>query len=234
MPLLCRAADPGPNTLRVLIAEDDSELAEVLATGLRRENMAVDIALTGDAAEEKLTATDYDVLILDRDLPGTHGDDVCRQVVASGIATRILMLTAAGSVGDRVAGLTLGADDYLAKPFAFAELVARIRALARRAHAALPPLLAYADLLLDPSRLIAERSGQRLRLTPKEFSVLEVLLGARGGVVTTEQLLERVWDENADPFTNTVRTTMMRLRQKLGQPALIRTVPGRGYQMASE
>jgi DNA-binding response OmpR family regulator len=144
------------------------------------------------------------------------------------------MLTAAGSVGDRVAGLTLGADDYLAKPFAFAELVARIRALARRAHAALPPLLAYADLLLDPSRLIAERSGQRLRLTPKEFSVLEVLLGARGGVVTTEQLLERVWDENADPFTNTVRTTMMRLRQKLGQPALIRTVPGRGYQMASE
>ncbi len=234
MPLLCRAADPGPNTLRVLIAEDDSELAEVLATGLRRENMAVDIALTGDAAEEKLTATDYDVLVLDRDLPGTHGDDVCRQVVASGIATRILMLTAAGSVGDRVAGLTLGADDYLAKPFAFAELVARIRALARRAHAALPPLLAYADLLLDPSRLIAERSGQRLRLTPKEFSVLEVLLGARGGVVTTEQLLERVWDENADPFTNTVRTTMMRLRQKLGQPALIRTVPGRGYQMASE
>ncbi len=234
MPLLCRAADPGPNTLRVLIAEDDSELAEVLATGLRRENMAVDIALTGDAAEEKLTATDYDVLVLDRDLPGTHGDDVCRQVVASGIATRILMLTAAGSVGDRVAGLTLGADDYLAKPFAFAELVARIRALARRAHAALPPLLAYADLLLDPSRLIAERSGQRLRLTPKEFSVLEVLLGARGGVVTTEQLLERVWDENADPFTNTVRTTMMRLRQKLGQPALIRTVPGRGYQMANE
>ncbi len=234
MPLLCRAADPGPNTLRVLIAEDDSELAEVLATGLRRENMAVDIALTGDAAEEKLTATDYDVLVLDRDLPGTHGDDVCRQVVASGIATRILMLTAAGSVGDRVAGLTLGADDYLAKPFAFAELVARIRALARRAHAALPPLLAYADLLLDPSRLTAERSGQRLRLTPKEFSVLEVLLGARGGVVTTEQLLERVWDENADPFTNTVRTTMMRLRQKLGQPALIRTVPGRGYQMANE
>ena len=234
MPLLCRAAHPGHTTLRVLIAEDDSELAEVLATGLRRENMAVDIALTGDAAEEKLTATDYDVLVLDRDLPGTHGDDVCRQVVASGIATRILMLTAAGSVGDRVAGLTLGADDYLAKPFAFAELVARIRALARRAHAALPPLLAYADLLLDPSRLIAERSGQRLRLTPKEFSVLEVLLGARGGVVTTEQLLERVWDENADPFTNTVRTTMMRLRQKLGQPALIRTVPGRGYQMASE
>src|SRR6266851_4072075 len=234
MPLLCRAADPGPNTLRVLIAEDDSELAEVLATGLRRENMAVDIALTGDAAEEKLTATDYDVLVLDRDLPGIHGDQVCRQVVASGIATRILMLTAAGSVGDRVAGLTLGADDYLAKPFAFAELVARIRALARRAHAALPPLLAYADLLLDPSRLIAERSGQRLRLTPKEFSVLEVLLGARGGVVTTEQLLERVWDENADPFTNTVRTTMMRLRHKLGQPALIRTVQGRGYQMASE
>ena len=220
--------------MRVLIAEDDSELAEVLATGLRRENMAIDIALTGDSAEEKLTATDYDVLVLDRDLPGTHGDDVCRQVVASGVPTRILMLTAAGSVGDRVAGLTLGADDYLAKPFAFAELVARIRALARRARAALPPLLSHADLSLDPSRLIAERSGQRLRLTPKEFSVLEVLLGARGSVVTTEQLLERVWDENADPFTNTVRTTVMRLRQKLGQPPLIRTVPGRGYQMAFE
>jgi DNA-binding response OmpR family regulator len=220
--------------LRVLIAEDDSELAEVLATGLRRENMAVDIALTGDAADEKLTATDYDVLVLDRDLPGIHGDEVCRQVVASGIATRILMLTAAGSVGDRVAGLTLGADDYLAKPFAFAELVARIRALGRRRQVALPPLLAYSDLSLDTSRLIAERSGRRLRLTPKEFSVLEVLLGARGGLVTTEQLLERVWDENADPFTNTVRTTMMRLRQKLGQPPLIRTVPGRGYQMASD
>jgi DNA-binding response OmpR family regulator len=234
MPLLCRAPDSEHATLRVLIAEDDSELAEVLATGLRRENMAVDIALTGDAAEEKLTATDYDVLVLDRDLPGIHGDDVCRQVVASGVPTRILMLTAADSVGDRVVGLTLGADDYLAKPFAFAELVARIHALGRRASAALPPLLAYADLLLDPSRLIAERSGQRLRLTPKEFSVLEVLLGARGGLVTTEHLLERVWDENADPFTNTVRTTMMRLRQKLGQPPLIRTVPGRGYQMASE
>ena len=234
MPLLCGLADSERATLRVLIAEDDSELAEVLATGLRRENMAVDIALTGDAAEEKLIVTDYDVLVLDSDLPGVHGDDVCRQVVASGVATRILMLTAAGSVGDRVAGLTLGADDYLAKPFAFAELVARIRALGRRAQTALPPLLAYSDLLLDPSRLIAERSGRRLRLTPKEFSVLEVLLGASGGVVTTEQLLERVWDENADPFTNTVRTTMMRLRQKLGQPPLIRTVAGRGYQMASD
>jgi DNA-binding response OmpR family regulator len=222
MPLLCAVTDSERATLRVLIAEDDSELAEVLATGLRRENMAVDIALSGDDAEEKLTATDYDVLVLDRDLPGVHGDDVCRQVVASGVATRILMLTAAASVGD------------LAKPFAFAELVARIRALGRRAHAALPPLLAYSDLLLDPSRLIAERSGQRLHLTPKEFSTLEVLLGAQGGVVTTEQLLERVWDENVDPFTNTVRTTMMRLRQKLGRPPLIRTVPGRGYQMASE
>src|SRR3982074_2660482 len=216
MPLLCRAAHPGHTTLRVLIAEDDSELA-----------------VTGDAAEEKLTATDYDVLVLDRDLPGTHGDEVCRQVVASGVPTRILMLTAAGSASDRVAGLTLGADDYLAKPFAVAELVARIRALGRRAQAAVPPLLAYSDLLLDPSRLIAERSGQRLRLTPKEFSVLEVLLGARGGLVTTEQLLERVWDENADPFTNTVRTTMMRLRQKLGEPPLIRTTPGRGHQTAS-
>jgi DNA-binding response OmpR family regulator len=234
MPLLCGVADPGQAPMRILIAEDDSELAEVLATGLRREHMAVDIALTGDAADEKLTGTDYDVLVLDRDLPGIHGDQVCRQVVASGVATRILMLTAAGSVGERVAGLTLGADDYLAKPFAFAELVARIRALGRRSRHAVPPVLRYSDLSLDPSRLIAERSGRRLRLTPKEFSVLEVLLGARGAVVPTEQLLERVWDENADPFTNTVRTTMMRLRQKLGEPQLIKTVPGRGYQMAIE
>jgi len=234
MPLLCGVADPERVPLRILIAEDDSELAEVLATGLRREHMAVDIALTGDAADEKLTATDYDVLVLDRDLPGIHGDEVCRQVVSSGVATRILMLTAAGSVGDRVAGLTLGADDYLAKPFAFAELVARIRALGRRSRHAAPPVLRYSDISLDSSRLIAERSGRRLRLTPKEFSVLEVLLDARGGVVSTEQLLERVWDENADPFTNTVRTTMMRLRQKLGEPQLISTVPGRGYQMAIE
>ena len=217
--------------MRVLIAEDDSELAEVLATGLRREKMAVDVALDGYEAIDKLVATPYDVLVLDRDLPGTHGDEVCRQVVAAEAPTRILMLTAAGTIGDRVAGLTLGADDYLPKPFAFAELVARIRALARRSRPATPPLLVFADLLLDPGRHLAERSGRHLHLTPKEFGVLEMLLAADGGVVTAEQLLEGVWDEQADPFSNTVRTTMTRLRQKLGEPPLIRTLPGRGYQI---
>ena len=217
--------------MRVLIAEDDAELADVLATGLRRERMAVDLALDGADAIEKIAAVAYDVLVLDRDLPGTHGDDICRQVVASQSTTRILMLTAAGTVADRVDGLTLGADDYLPKPFAFAELVARIRALARRSRPATPPKLVFADLLLDPRYQVAERAGRRLHLSPKEFGVLEMLLAANGGIVSAEQLLEGVWDENADPFTNTVRTTMARLRQKLGDPPLIRTLPQRGYQM---
>ena len=219
--------------MRVLIAEDDAELAEVLATGLRRERMAVDLALDGAEAIEKLVATPYDVLVLDRDLPGVHGDQVCREVVASEAATRILMLTASGAIGDRVEGLTLGADDYLPKPFAFAELVARIRALARRSRPASPPRLAIADLVLDPGRQVAMRTGRHLHLTPKEFGVLEMLLRAQGRVVSAEELLDGVWDENADPFTNTVRTTMARLRQKLGEPPLIRTLPGRGYQVAS-
>jgi DNA-binding response OmpR family regulator len=217
--------------MRVLIAEDDAELADVLATGLRRDRMAVDLALDGTDAMEKIVAVAYDVLVLDRDLPGTHGDDICRQVVASQSTTRILMLTAAGTVADRVDGLTLGADDYLPKPFAFAELVARIRALGRRSKPATPPKLAFADLLLDPRYQIAERAGRRLHLSPKEFGVLEMLLAANGGIVSAEQLLEGVWDENADPFTNTVRTTMARLRRKLGDPPLIRTLPQRGYQM---
>jgi len=219
--------------MRVLIAEDDEELADTLAVGLRRENMAVDVALDGTSAAEKVTFTPYDVLVLDRDLPGVHGDEVCRQVVASGASTRILMLTAAGTLGERVAGLTLGADDYLAKPFAFAELVARIRALARRSRPPTPPRLACGDLLLDPARQVAERAGRQLQLTRKEFGMLEVLLAADGAVVTTEELLDRIWDENADPFTNTVRTTMMRLRRKLGPPPLIFTLPGRGYRVGT-
>ncbi len=219
--------------MRVLIAEDDEELAGTLAVGLRRENMAVDVALDGTSAAEKVTLTPYDVLVLDRDLPGVHGDEVCRQVVASGASTRILMLTAAGTLGERVAGLTLGADDYLAKPFAFAELVARIRALARRSRPPTPPRLAFGDLLMDPARQAAERAGRQLQLTRKEFGMLEVLLAAGGAVVTTEELLDRIWDENADTFTNTVRTTMMRLRRKLGQPPLIVTLPGRGYRVGT-
>jgi DNA-binding response OmpR family regulator len=219
--------------MRVLIAEDDEELASTLAVGLRRENMAVDLALDGTTAAQKVALTRYDVLVLDRDLPGLHGDEVCRQVVASGASTRILMLTAAGTLSERVAGLTLGADDYLAKPFAFAELVARIRALARRSQPLTPPRLAVDDLLLDPARQVAERAGRQLQLTRKEFGVLEVLLAAEGAVVTTEELLDRVWDEHADPFTNTVRTTMTRLRQKLGQPPIIVTLPGRGYRVGS-
>jgi DNA-binding response OmpR family regulator len=219
--------------MRVLIAEDDEELASTLAAGLRRENMAVDLALDGTSAAEKVTVTRYDVLVLDRDLPGLHGDEVCRQVVARGTSTRILMLTAAGTLSERVAGLSLGADDYLAKPFAFAELVARIRALGRRSQPPTPPRLAFGDLRVDPARQVAERAGRQLQLTRKEFGVLEALLAAEGAVVTTEELLDRVWDEHADPFTNTVRTTMMRLRQKLGPPPLIVTLPGRGYRVGS-
>jgi DNA-binding response OmpR family regulator len=217
--------------MRVLIAEDDAELAEVLATGLRREKMAVDVALDGREAIEKIVANSYEVLVLDRDLPACHGDEVCRQVVASQAATRILMLTASGTISDRVEGLTLGADDYLPKPFAFAELVARVRALARRSRPASPPRLVFADVVIDPARHLAERAGRNLHLTPKEFGLLEMLVAANGRVVSAEQLLESVWDENADPFTNTVRTTIGRLRQKLGEPSLIRTVPGRGYQV---
>jgi DNA-binding response OmpR family regulator len=217
--------------MRVLIAEDDAELAEVLATGLRRERMAVDVALDGREAIEKVVANNYEVLVLDRDLPACHGDEVCRQVVASQVATRVLMLTASGTIAERVEGLTLGADDYLPKPFAFAELVARIRALGRRSKPATPPLLSWADLVIDPGRHVAERAGRNLHLTPKEFGLLEMLVAANGRVVSAEQLLENVWDENADPFTNTVRTTMGRLRQKLGEPPLIRTLPGLGYQV---
>ena len=217
--------------MRVLVVEDEQVLADAVATGLRRESMAVDVVYDGDAALERISVNDYDVVVLDRDLPLVHGDDVCRQVVGSGLATRVLMLTAAGDVADRVEGLTLGADDYLAKPFAFPELIARIRALGRRAVPALPPVLERAGLRVDPSRREVVRDGRQVPLSPKEFAVLEVLMRANGAAVSSEQLLEKAWDENADPFTNVVRVTVMTLRRKLGEPAVVLTVPGAGYRI---
>jgi DNA-binding response OmpR family regulator len=203
-----------------------------IAVGLRREGMAVDVVLDGAAALNHLHITPYDVVVLDRDLPGVHGDDVCRRLVAARSGTRVLMLTAASTVRDRVDGLGLGADDYLVKPFDFAELVARIRAISRRPAAVLPPVLEHGDLTLDPARRVAVRAGRRLDLSPREFGLLEYLLAAGTRVVSAEELLERVWDESADPFTTAVKQTMRRLRLKLGDPPLIRTVRESGYQIA--
>jgi DNA-binding response OmpR family regulator len=217
--------------MRVLIAEDDEVLAETVAVGLRREGMAVDVALDGDDARDRLAIGAYDVVVLDRDLPGTHGDEICRALVAERSATRVLMLTAASSVGDRVEGLGLGADDYLAKPFDFPELVARIGALVRRAQPAVPPVLRRGDLELDIARRVARRGKRRLGLTPKEFGALELLLVAEGRVVSAEELLERVWDENADPFSQVVKITISRLRAKLGEPPVIVTVAQAGYRI---
>jgi DNA-binding response OmpR family regulator len=217
--------------VRILIVEDEEPLAEAVARGLRREGMAVDVALDGDEGHEKATVTRYDVVVLDRDLPGMSGDELCREIVASGQLTRVIMLTASGSVADRVEGLSLGADDYLAKPFAFDELVARVRALARRSTPVTPPVLRAGDLELDPARRTVTRSGKPVELTRKEFGVLEVLLAASGSVVSSEELLERVWDEHADPFTTTVRVTVMTLRKKLGEPGIIDTVVGSGYRV---
>lgn len=218
--------------MRVLVVEDFEVLARTIGTGLRREGMAVDVALDGDEALECLAVTRYDVVVLDRDLPGVPGDEVCRRI---GGRSRVLMLTAASTVRDRVDGLGLGADDYLPKPFDFAELVARVRALARRSTPALPPILSAAtdsgDVTLDPSRRIATRGGRRLDLSPKEFAVLECLLESVGRVVSAEQLLERVWDSSADPFTTAVKTTMRRLRAKLGDPPVIHTVREGGYRI---
>ncbi len=219
--------------MRVLIVEDEEQLADAVARGLRREGMAVDVAYDGISGHDKATVTQYDVVVLDRDLPGMSGDELCGHLAAEGALTRVLMLTASGTVADRVAGLSLGADDYLGKPFAFAELVARVRALGRRSSPAAPPRLSAGDLQLDPARREVERAGQLLALTRKEFGVLEVLLGADGAVVSSEELLERVWDENADPFTTTVRVTMMTLRKKLGDPPLIHTVVGAGYRLVA-
>ncbi|NYI90646.1 DNA-binding response OmpR family regulator [Amycolatopsis endophytica] len=216
--------------MRILVVEDEAPLADAIARGLRREGMAVDVALTGDEGHEKASITRYDVVLLDRDLPGMSGDELCRQIVSSEELTRVLMLTASGTVSDRVEGLSLGADDYLAKPFAFPELVARVRALGRRATPAAPPLLTVGDVELDPAKRSVRRANGPVELTRKEFGVLEVLMSAKGGVVSSEELLERVWDENADPFTTTVRVTVMTLRKKLGEPGIIETVVGSGYR----
>lgn len=217
--------------MRVLIAEDERRLAGAIARGLRREGMAVDVTHDGVDALIKARVVPYDVVVLDRDLPELHGDEVCRRLSGDARATKVLMLTAADAIEDVVDGLALGADDYLPKPFEWKELVARIRALARRAGRARPAVLRRGDLELDPSRREAHRDGRPLGLTPKELGVLEVLLGADGAVVSPEELLTRVWDEHADPFTNSVRMTVMTLRRKLGEPPLVQTVVGAGYRI---
>ncbi len=214
--------------MRLLVVEDEAVLARNLADGLRDAGFAVDVSLDGWDALDKIAMTAYDVVVLDRDLPGIHGDDVCRSL--SGARPRILMLTAAAEVDDRVAGLRLGADDYLGKPFAFAELVARVRALSRRSPS-VPPVVTRQDLVVDLARHDVHRAGRPVLLTRKEFGVLEVLLLADGAVISAEELLDRVWDENLDPFSNVVQVTLGRLRRKLGTPPLIETVVGTGYRL---
>ncbi|HUZ54856.1 MAG TPA: response regulator transcription factor [Streptosporangiaceae bacterium] len=217
--------------MRVLLVEDHPKLAMTVATGLRQAGMAVDVVFDGHDALAHIATTAYDVVVLDRDIPGVHGDEVCRTLVAEGHASRVLMLTAAGAVEDRVEGLGLGADDYLPKPFDFSELVARVRALSRRSGPSLPPMLVHGDLQLDSAHRLVTRAGQHLELSPKEFAVLELLLGARGAVVSAEEILERVWDEAADPFSQAVKTTMSRLRAKLGDPPVIETRSKSGYRI---
>ena len=217
--------------MRVLVVEDERLLADTIAEGLRRQAMAVDVAYDGDAALERLAANDYDVVVLDRDLPIVSGDEVCTTLVEAGAATRILMLTAATAVTQRVEGLGLGADDYLIKPFALAELTARVQALGRRARPAVPPVLQRAGIQLDLHRRTVTRDGHPVALSRQEFAVLAELLRAEGGVVSAEHLLEKAWDEHADPFTGVVRFTIMMLRRKLGDPPVIETVPGIGYRI---
>jgi len=217
--------------MRVLVAEDHERLARSVAAGLRRYGMSVDVAFDGDHALALLGDSRYDVVILDRDLPGTHGDDVCRSILARRLESRVLMLTASGSVKDRVEGLGLGADDYLPKPFDFSEMVARVQALGRRPGAPQTGLLGFGDLHLDPVKRVATRDGTRLALRPKEFAVLECLLAANGKPVSAEELLERVWDTATDPFTTTVKATVNRLRAKLGEPSIIDTVRDSGYRI---
>ena len=213
------------------MAEDEKIMADAVAEWLRRETFAVDVVYDGDAALERLAVNEYDVVILDRDLPVVHGDDVCRAIVDSGVPARVLMLTAAAAVRDRVAGLALGADDYLPKPFAFVELSARVHALMRRAGPTAPPVLERAGIRLDPGRREVFRDGRPVALANKEFAVLTELLRAGGAVVSAEQLLERAWDEHIDPFTNVVRVTVMKLRRKLGEPPVVETIAGVGYRV---
>ena len=217
--------------MRILVAEDEPRIAAAVARGLRREGMAVDVAPDGAAALYKARINPYDVVVLDRDLPEIHGDEVCRTLSAEQPRTKVLMLTAARSTDELVAGLSLGADDYLTKPFRFAELVARLRALGRRTGEARPPVLEAGDVVLDPAKRTASRAGVDLDLTLKEFAVLQALLEAQGAVVTQEELLERAWDEQLDPLSNTVRMTVMTLRRKLGDPPIIQTVRGSGYRV---
>ena len=217
--------------MRVLVIEDDAELAQAIAVGLRRTDMAVDVAPDGATGLARALDTDYDVIVLDRDLPGVHGDEICRRIVECDGRSRVLMLTAAGTIDDLVDGLELGADDYLPKPFDFPVLVARIGALYRRAQPALPPVLRHDDVELDTGQRRARRGSDVLDLSPKEFGVLELLLSSRGRAVSAEELLERVWDEAADPFTNAVKVTMSRLRAKLGEPPIIETVQRAGYRI---
>ncbi len=217
--------------MRVLVVDDEAALADLVAKGLSRQDMAVDVAYRGDDADELLAVTDYDVVVLDRDVPGVHGDEVARRLASRGSLTRILMLTAATTLTDRVHGLELGADDYLAKPFEYPELVARVRALGRRSVAPVAPVLERAGIVLDTNRRMATRDGRPLDLTSKELGVLEALLRADGRIVSAEELLEKVWDMNIDPFTAAVRVTMSKLRKKLGRPDPIRTVPGEGYAL---
>ena len=217
--------------MRVLVVEDHERLATAVAEGLRREGMAVDTSLDGADALAHVTVNRYDVVVLDRDLPGVHGDQVCRRLAAEHGETRVLMLTAASTIGDRVEGLELGADDYLPKPFELPELVARVRALGRRSAMAVPPRLTRGGITLDPARHVAYRGERRLMLSPKEFALLEYLLAADGRVVSAEELLARVWDEAVDPFTTTVKTTIGRLRLKLGDPPVIETMREAGYRI---
>ena len=217
--------------MRVLVVDDEEDLADVIARGLRQGGMAVDVSTSGEDALYKLDVTSYDLLVLDRNLPDVHGDEICREVVSKTERPRILMLTAASDIDDRVEGLELGADDYLVKPFVMAELIARLRAIARRPSLALPPVLTIGDMEIDTTRRSVVRAGKSINLTRKEFGVLEMLAMAEGRVVSSEELLDHVWDEMADPFTNAVRITMMTLRRKLGDPQLIETVVGVGYRL---
>ena len=220
--------------MRVLVIEDDEELAETVAAGLRHARIAVDVALDGESGLARALVNDYDVIVLDRDLPGLHGDKVCARLVDGGARSRLLMLTASGTSDDVIDGLGMGADDYLPKPFDFPVLVARIGALARRSQPSIPPVLQSGDVVLDTARRSARRAGRWLELTPKEFGVLELLLAAQGRVVSAEELLARVWDEAADPFTGAVKVTISRLRAKLGGPALIETVARAGYRIGED